>query len=73
VDDVLPADDPSLFALVAVPSADIFDGLDGGELAVVDVDVVGDPHKGFMHVGNGVDLDPQGLQISLVKLPDLLV
>lgn len=48
--DVFLPDDASFFALVAIPSADVLDGLDGGELAVVDVDIVSDSHKGLVDV-----------------------
>jgi hypothetical protein len=71
--DVLPAYDASFLALVAVPPADVLDGLDGGELAVVDVDVVGDAHEWFVDIGDGVDLHAGGLETGLVDLPDLLV
>lgn len=71
--DILLSDDSSLFSLMAVPSADVLDGLDGGELAVVDVDIVCDSHKGLMHVHNGVKLHSVGLDTGLVELSDLLV
>ena len=71
--DVLLPDDASLLALVAVPPADVLDGLDGGELDVVDVDVVSDPHEGFVYVNDRVQLHPVGLEARFVQLSDLLV
>lgn len=71
--DILLSDDSSFFTLMAVPSADVLDSLDGGELAVVDVDIVCDPHEGLVDVDNGVKLDSIGLNACLVELSDLLV
>jgi hypothetical protein len=62
-----------LFSLVAVPPADVLDGLDGGELAVGNVDVVGDAHEGLVHVGDREEFDASGLDAGLVDFADLLV
>ncbi len=64
----LPYHSP-LFALMPIPPADVLDGLDGGELAVGDVDVMGDPHEGLVDVGDGVD----HLSCLLVGLPNHVV
>lgn len=71
--DVFPSDHSPLFALMPVPPADVLDGLDGGELAVVDVDVMGDAHKWLVDVGDGEHLDARCLQTCLIYLADLLV
>lgn len=64
--DVFLPDDASFFALMAIPSADVLDGLDGGELAVVDVDVVSDSHEGFVDIDDWVELDSVGFDTGLV-------
>lgn len=51
---------------MAIPSADVLDGLDGGELAVVDVDIVSDPHEGLVDVDNRVQLDSVGFDTGFV-------
>lgn len=64
--DVFLPDDASFFALMTIPSADVLDGLDGGELAVVDVDVVSDSHEGFVDIDDWVELDSVGFDTGLV-------
>ena len=49
-----------------VPSADVLDGLDGGELAVVDIDIVSDADEWLMDIGNGEHLDTGCLQTCLI-------
>jgi hypothetical protein len=44
----------AFFTLMPVPPADVLDGFDLGEFAVVNVDVLGDPDEGFVHVLDGV-------------------
>lgn len=56
-----------------IPPADVLDGLDGSELAVGDVDVVGDADEGLVDVGDGEELDASGLDAGLVDFSDLLV
>lgn len=71
--DIFPSHDSSFFALMPVPPANVLDCLDGGELAVVDIDVMGDTHKWLVDVGDGEHLDTRCLQTCLVYLTDLLV
>lgn len=70
--DILSPHHTPFFSLVAVPPADVLDGLDGCELAVGDVDVVSDAYEGFMYIGDGEEFDAGGLA-SLVDLAYLLV
>ena len=63
--DVFLPDHSSFFSLMSVPAADGFDGFNGSELAVGDVDVMGNSHERFVDVGNGVN-DLPCLLVSLL-------
>jgi len=58
---------------VSVPTADVLDVLDGGEISVADVNVVGNSQEGFMDVGYGIKLDSVNFQVVVVYFSDLLV
>lgn len=71
--DIFPSHHSSFLALVPVPPANVLDGLDCGELAVVDIDIMGDTHKWLVDVGDGEHLDARCLQTCLIYLANLLV
>lgn len=58
---------------MSVPTADVLDVLDGGEISVADVNVVGNSQEGFMDVGYGIKLDSVNFQVVVVYFSDLLV
>lgn len=67
--DVFLPDHSSFFSLVPVPATDGFDGFNRSELAVGDVDVMGNSHERLVDVGNGVN----DLPCLLVGLLDHIV
>lgn len=70
---VLTAHNSTLFALMAIPSANVLDGLDGSELAIVNVNIMSNSHKWLMHVGNREQPDASIPKTCLIDLSDLLV
>lgn len=58
---------------MSVPSTDIFDGFDGGEFAIVDVDVVSNTHKWFMDISNREHFYSGITKTGLIDLTNFLI
>lgn len=68
--DVFLSDIASLLALVSVPPADVLDGLNRGEFAVADVDVVGDAQEWLVDISDGMQYVLIILEVVIINFPN---
>ena len=68
--DVFLSDIASLLALVSVPPADVLDGLNRGEFAVADVDVVSDAQEWLVDISDGMQFVLIILEVVIINFPN---